>query len=239
MNLREDLKLLIYNAVKKQFGLEKNIEIIYPREQKYGDYSSNVALILSRIIKKTPDKVAEDIVKNIEYPAIEKIEIINGFINFFISDNWLLKNLKETFRKDFGAQNFGNGKKAIVEFVSANPTGPLTIPNARAAALGDALVRLMNYTGYRADAEFYVNDGGRQVELLGLSIIERMKELEGENFSIPEGGYHGEYVREIARDFLREGKKDRPLPEIKKMAVEKILSFQKETLKKYGVEFNR
>ncbi len=244
--IKENIQRSIQDIINKQFHTQIDVEIFYPKEESFGDYTTNIAFPLAKILKKSPDRVANEIVSHLKSSYIEKIEIIKGYINMFLSREGIELILESSIQKDYGRHPLGNGEKILIEFVSANPTGPLTVPNARAAAIGDALINLFNFENYQADAEFYVNDGGRQVELLGLSILERMKEMEGKKFSIPDGGYAGKYVKDIAREILSESgktllknKKTSTVPiYLREIAVKKILNMQENTLKNYGVIFD-
>jgi len=239
--IKQEIKRVIGEIVEKRFDIPLNIEITHPKEDKFGDYTTNFAFSLSKRLKKSPVNLAAEIAPLIKSSYIEKVEVINGFINIFLSGDAILSILRDAVGENYGMYEIGNKERVLIEFVSANPTGPLTIPNARAAAIGDALVKIFNFGNYRAEAEFYVNDGGRQVDLLATSILERIKEIKGQAFSIPEGGYAGDYVKEIAKEIFSgysnevEGKN---IEAVKEIAVEKIINMQRSTLKRYGVEFD-
>ncbi len=239
--IKQEIKRVIQEIIDKRFDISINIEITHPREEKFGDYTTNFAFSLSKGLKKSPIKISTDIAPLIKSPYIKKVEVINGFINIFLSKDAILSILGDAVRKNYGMYEIENKERVLVEFVSANPTGPLTIPNARAAAIGDALVKMFNFEGYQAEAEFYVNDGGRQVDLLATSILERIKEIRGQAFSIPDGGYAGDYVKGIAKGILSEYSDDvekKNIDALKEIAVEKMINMQSQTLKRYGVEFD-
>ncbi|HXY62533.1 MAG TPA: arginine--tRNA ligase [Nitrospirota bacterium] len=179
-----------------------------PREKSHGDLATTLAMTLVKPEAKAPRKIAEIIVSNIqdEDGIIEKTEIAGpGFINFiFRQDRWK----KTLFEIDadgdaFGLQNIGGGEKVLVEFVSANPTGPLHVGHGRGAAVGDALANLLAAVGYDVSREFYINDAGRQIRLLALSVYARYQQALGSEFHLPEEGYHGSYIEEIAQGFLK------------------------------------
>ncbi|MEO0106658.1 MAG: arginine--tRNA ligase, partial [candidate division WOR-3 bacterium] len=167
----------------------------------------------------------------IKSPLIsETIVYPPGFLNFVLN----LSSIKERFKED-EYLNIGNGLKVNVEFVSVNPTGPINIVNGRAAAFGDSLVRLLNYAGFKADAEYYINDCGRQIDLLAESIKQRMNQIEGKSFSIPDNGYHGEYLIPVARRFIDKNITD--IDRIKKEAVDYFIQQHQSMLKEFRVNF--
>lgn len=179
-----------------------------PREKSHGDLATTLAMALAKSEAKAPRKIAEIIVSNIqdEDGIIEKTEIAGpGFINFvFRQDRWK-KTLFEidTDGDAYGLQDIGKGEKVLVEFVSANPTGPLHVGHGRGAAVGDALANLLAAVGYDVSREFYINDAGRQIRLLALSVYARYQQALGLEFDFPDDGYHGSYIEEIAQGFLK------------------------------------
>jgi len=207
-------------------------KILKSQEEKFGDYTTNIAFLLSKKMKRNPMEVANEIVQKIDTEGIDKIEVVNGFINIFLKKEVFQKNLENTLKEDYG-NSYGKGKKINVEYVSANPTGPLHVASARAATYGDTLVNLFRFKGYIADSEYYINDGGGQVELLKESVIARMKELKGEKVQFPEGGYLGDYIIDIAKEVMK-----RNIEDVKKFAVDYILNMQKKTLERFGTNFN-
>lgn len=180
------------------------IEIEIPKKREFGDYSTNVAMILARPLKKNPQEVAGLIIDNItgESRAIFKsIEIKGpGFINFFVHEEVITSKLTGLYDagERFGHSDAGRGKKVLLEFVSANPTGALHMGHARNAAVGDALARILRAVGFDVTTEFYINDAGAQVGMLGRSVFERYRESYGLEARMPEDGYYGEYIRDIA-----------------------------------------
>jgi arginyl-tRNA synthetase len=179
-----------------------------PRDKGHGDLATTIALVLAKSEAKAPRKIAEIIVADIqdESGLIEKTEIAGpGFINFFLKqDRW-----KETLfeiEKDgpaYGLRNIGRGEKVLVEFVSANPTGPLHVGHGRGAAVGDALANLLTAVGYDVSREFYINDAGRQIRLLAQSVYARYQQALGNSINFPEDGYHGGYIEELAQGFIK------------------------------------
>ncbi|MFA5072778.1 MAG: arginine--tRNA ligase [Nitrospirota bacterium] len=179
-----------------------------PREKNHGDLATSLAMTLAKPEAKPPRKIAEIIIANIqdETGIIEKTEIAGpGFINFFLKqDSWK----KTLFAIDeeagaYGLRNIGKGERVLVEFVSANPTGPLHVGHGRGAAVGDALANLLTAVGYDVSREFYINDAGRQILLLSQSVYARYQQALGQDAVFPEDGYHGDYIHEIADAFRK------------------------------------
>jgi len=178
------------------------IEIETPREESFGDLSTPLAMGLAKAFKKAPKKIAADIVAAVEDRSIfEKIEIAGpGFINVTFAREYLSASFKKLLKaeKSFLRENVGQGRKVLIEYVSANPTGPLHIGHARGAAVGNALCNLLEESGYRIEREYYINDAGRQVKLLGLSVHAKYQQLLGIDAPFPEDGYRGQYIDDEA-----------------------------------------
>lgn len=216
------MKQEIYNIVKQSLGSisepisseinELEFEIETPRRKGFGDFSTNVALIAASKTGHKPRDIAEKIVSqinNMGSEIIEKIEIAGpGFINFFLKDKSFVGQLKKIYDSPdtYGKSDFGVGKKVIVEFVSANPTGYLHFGHARNAAVGDSISRLLSFSGFHVEKEFYINDAGMQMQMLGKSVFARLQELRGIESTLPEDGYKGEYIIEIAKEILHKNK---------------------------------
>lgn len=185
-----------------------NFIIETPREEGFGDYSTNVAFILAPQLKKKPLDVANMLVGGMQGSDLcQSVTVAGaGFINFFLRDNLWQQLLKDTALKGIESlyPNVGGGKKVLVEFVSANPTGPLHIGHGRGAAVGDVLANLLEKTGHTVGREYYINDAGRQIRTLGRSTFLRLKELKGEVVEYPQDLYQGDYVRELARKVMDE-----------------------------------
>jgi arginyl-tRNA synthetase len=244
--LREILK----KAVSAQHA-EVSIEIEIPKEEGFGDLSTPIAMGLAKPLKKPPRKIAEDIVNSLENKEIfEKIDIAGpGFINFTFSKRYLCDELKELIEKqdNFLIEDIGKGRRVQIEFVSANPTGPLHLGHGRGAALGAALSNLLTEAGYRVEREYYINDAGRQVRLLGMSVLAKYKQLIGIEYPFPEDGYRGEYIEDLAKEFKesqksrvksRELKDEELLEEITDFAYKKMLAAIKKDLEDFGVFFD-
>ncbi|MAO66395.1 MAG: arginine--tRNA ligase [Balneola sp.] len=190
----------------QQFDLEEEpeIQIEDPRQPEHGDASSNIAMTLARPLKNNPRAIAQQIVDGLEYDEkkVSAVEIAGpGFINFRYSEEYLFDELSEILKTgaEFGKSDSHQGKRILVEFVSANPTGPLTVGHGRNAVLGDTVARLFEWTGADVEREYYFNDAGRQMRVLGESVRARYLELLGKDSEFPEGGYEGEYIRDIAQ----------------------------------------
>jgi arginyl-tRNA synthetase len=204
--MEKALRAILNQVVKRLTGSELGtIEIEIPKEEGFGDLSTPVAMGLAKVLKKPPRKIAEEIVAMIEPADIfERIEIAGpGFINFYFSRVFIGRKLIELLKKgdSFLSENIGKGKKVQIEFVSANPTGPLHLGHGRGAAFGAALANLLAETGFRIEKEFYINDAGRQVRLLGLSVFAKYKVLCGKEYPFPEEGYRGYYIDGLAAEF--------------------------------------
>ncbi len=183
--------------------LNAPINIEKPRDASHGDAATNLAMTLAGRLKKAPRKIAEELVDALEYDSthITDVEIAGpGFINFRFADGWLFNQLSDIIASgsDYGKTDGAKGKKVLIEFVSANPTGPLTVGHGRNAVLGDTIARLLEWTGADVQREYYFNNAGRQMRLLGQSVYTRYAQQHGVDCELPEGGYEGEYIGDIA-----------------------------------------
>ena len=192
-----------------KFELNARIGVESPRESEYGDFSTNIAMHLARELKKPPRQIAQEIIGNMDVSCtyIDRVETAGpGFINFYLNRDWIFDALRtiSVHGENYGKLGLGNGKKVLVEFVSANPTGPLHIGNARGGALGDCIASVLEAAGYDVTREFYTNDAGNQIEKFGLSLEARyIQQLRGEQaVEFPEDGYHGDDIRDHARDYI-------------------------------------
>lgn len=211
-----ELKNIIEQAVKKavsngalpeaempQFNIEK------PANKDNGDYSTNVAMAGARAFKKAPRMIAEAIASCIDLDgtAFDRVEIAGpGFMNFFLSQQFYSNVLKDVFScgKDYGRSDYGQGKRVLVEFVSANPTGPMHIGNARGGAIGDCLASVLDWAGFSVNREFYVNDAGNQIEKFATSLEVRYLQHYDSSVELPEDAYHGQDIVEHAENFIKE-----------------------------------
>jgi len=182
------------------------IKLEVPKDKQHGDYACNIAMQLAKPLRTAPRNIANAIVSHISGGDIEKCEVAGaGFINFYLKPDYLYKVMQQIEQKNgYGKIDLGKGKKVMVEFVSANPTGPMHMGNARGGALGDCLASVLEYAGYDVTREFYVNDAGNQIEKFASSLNARyIQELKGEDaIEFPEDGYHGDDIREHAKAFI-------------------------------------
>ena len=185
-----------------------------PKQESFGDLSSNIALLISKQMKENPLGVAEKIKAKLLNINIKNIDAITvtppGFINFVIKQNFYQNNLKSIIqdKDDFGKDFKGKDKSANVEFVSANPTGPLTVGHGRNAVIGDTVSNILEWHDYKVTREYYYNDAGKQMQTLGKSVEARYLELLEKSFEFPEGGYQGDYIIEIAKEIINNNGKD-------------------------------
>jgi arginyl-tRNA synthetase len=213
--MKQTLTEILLEALKRakekgELKLETQpvITLETPKDKNHGDLATTLALTLAKAEGKPPRKIAEIMLANIqdEEGIISKTEIAGpGFINFFLKQDRWSKTLFDidTEAHEYGLKDIGKGEKVQVEFVSANPTGPLHVGHGRGAAVGDALANLLASVGYDVQREFYINDAGRQVRLLAQSIYARYQQALGNNVVFPEDGYHGEYIAEVAQDLIK------------------------------------
>ena len=227
-------------------GHTPQITLERPKQAQYGDYSSNVALQLAKTLKRNPRELAAALIAALEpSQRVARVEMAGaGFINVFLSDTARREVIARILdqRDAFGTVAAAEGSRAIVEFVSANPTGPLHVGHGRAAAVGDAIARLVESQGYRVHREYYYNDAGAQIVNLALSVQARVREAAGASAPFPADGYQGEYVREIARAYLAEHPDDDAgddLDTIRNFAVSTMRREQDADLSAFGVRFDR
>ena len=233
---------------KLKIKFKDNFTIEVPHNPEHGDFSTNVALVNAKRNRRKPlflaDKIAEHFSKLRDYKAVDVAG--PGFINFKMANSYYHHKLLDISKtKKYGTSKYGKGKKVLLEFVSANPTGPLNVVSARAAAYGDSLYRILNYVGFKAFREYYVNDAGNQVDILAESVEIRYRELYGEKIDeFPPEAYHGEYIKDLALKLsLIDSTKlfhiteiDR-LERMKNFALEELHKEHVESLKRFGVEF--
>ncbi|MBE6809455.1 MAG: arginine--tRNA ligase [Ruminococcaceae bacterium] len=210
---KKQLKNLLINAAKAAIENGELCEaelapfkVEVPADRKNGDYAVNAAMVWARGFKSAPRAIAEKLMANIDFDGtfIEKYEIAGpGFINFFLSDKYYANIVADVITKgdDYGKSNFGEGKRVLVEFVSANPTGPMHIGNARGGALGDCLAAVMSAAGYYTEREFYINDAGNQINKFGLSLDLRYQQIYADGVEMPEDSYHGDDIIAHAKAF--------------------------------------
>lgn len=248
--IENNLKLALQEAIKKSFDLDvSDILIERPKDLNHGDYASNVAMKICKLAKMKPIDVANTLVSNIDLAkaSIEKIEIAGpGFMNFFISSNTLTQVINKVLmeKDNYGKSNAGKGMKINVEYVSANPTGDLHPGHARGAAMGDSITRLMKMAGYDVTREYYINDAGNQIHNMAKSLQARYLQVCGIDAQVPEDGYHGPDLVEIAKELYAEVK-DAYIEDnqanyefFRQYGLNKELDKLKADLKAFNVEFD-
>lgn len=250
MNIEETVRKAVRDTILKLKFTDDpafTIELVRTKSKEYGDVATNIALKLAGILKKNPREIAEQIQKNLELDngQISKTEIAGpGFINFFYNPDWIYTQLAKILAKGekFGHNRIGAGKKAQVEFVSANPTGPLTIGHGRQAVLGDTVANILSACGYQVVREYYFNNAGRQMRILGESVRLRYLELLGESVEFSDEFYQGEYIRDIAHAVLNEYgdslRRQPDSPVFKDTAERLIFDDIKKTLGRLGITFD-
>jgi arginyl-tRNA synthetase len=260
--MKDEIKKIVLAAAVKAFekGLLisdefPGIEFEEPKHEGQGDISTNFAMISASAQKMAPRKIAEAVTSFIktssekESGLIKKVEIAGpGFINFFLSDKSWYSIIETVFiqDKEYGSSDFGKNRKVQVEFVSANPTGPLHVGHGRGAAVGDATGNILSFAGFDVQKEYYINDSGRQINTLGKSVWLRLLEKRGKKIDFPTDCYQGDYIKEFARevllkkgnDFL-EREESEAISECAKYAAGHILKGIKDDLKSFGVEFDQ
>lgn len=249
---------LIKTETLPEIAIEKS------RKDEFGDFATNIAMLLAPLEKRPPREIAAIIASKIQetkttgVPLVKKCEVAGpGFINIFLMEDFWLSTLKDILDKGFtfGQSDAGAGKKVLLEFVSANPTGPLHIGHGRGAAVGDALARLLKAAGYDVTKEFYINDIGKQVYILGLSVYIRYLQLLNKKIDLPENSYKGEYIKDVAEEFRKvngdgfdidaldfqesaQPKMMELLLPVIKFAQNRLLNDIKKDLVNFGVEFD-
>ncbi len=260
--MKQRIRKLILSAIKKAYekGNLPSAELPEVKvdeeedEQKvkaHGEFSTNIAMIMASVQKMPPPKIAEAITKHIDDDPDEilaKTEIAGpGFINFFINKSSWYSVLHQIHQEDtrYGVSNIGNGAKVQLEFVSANPTGPLHVGHGRGAAVGDSLANILSFCGYTVEREYYINDSGGQINTLGQSVWLRYRELFGEEIDFPEDCYQGEYISDFARTIMEQKgrtlfdqKEEKAIYYCARFAAENILTGIRKDLESFGVVFD-
>ena len=255
--MKENIRTIILNSLNRACETgdlpsaeAPVVEIEEPKVASHGDFSTNIAMVSASVQKMPPRKIAEAIVKHMEDPhrIINKSEIAGpGFINFFITPSAWHPILREIHEADtrYGSSDMGEGKRIQVEFVSANPTGPLHVGHGRGAAVGDAMANILSFCGYDVQKEYYINDSGRQIATLGRSVYLRLMALLGEEIEFPEDCYQGDYIVELAENLrareggvLSECTEEEAVDFCAKYAAKEILAGIQADLASFGVSFD-
>ena len=218
------------------------IEVERTKDAQHGDFATNLAMRLGKATRQNPRKLAEALAAALpQDPAVAKVEIAGaGFINFFLKDNAYHAEIGRVLAQGdaYGTSAKGAGRRVVVEFVSANPTGPLHVGHGRQAALGDALASLLQATGYQVTREYYYNDAGVQIQNLALSVQARARGLRPGDPGWPENGYAGEYVQDVARDLAASGGNIDDLETVRAFAVAYLRGEQNRDLEEFGLQFD-
>ncbi len=246
------IKEFLISAAKNSFGENelRDFSIEVPKDRSHGDYAVNAALVWSKQLKNNPRSIAEKLLENADFGGtyIEKAEIAGpGFINFFLNSDFYGDIVLDVLEKgeDYGKSDYGKGKRVLVEFVSANPTGPMHIGNARGGALGDCLAAVLSAAGFYTEREFYINDAGNQINKFALSLDLRYRQLFEENVEMPEDSYHGEDITAHAKAFaeingdsyLQKSEEERRKALVD-FALPKNIAGLKEDLAKYRINYD-
>ncbi len=241
-----DFFIPVIKSALRSTGIETNKQIIIeqPAEKKFGDFSTNIALLTAKECRRNPRELAQQIIEHLVFPpdTIAKIEVAGpGFINFHLTSFFIMRSLQQVLHEGdaYGKGSVGTGKRAIVEYVSANPTGPLTIGRGRGGVLGDCIANLIATQGYEVTREYYFNDAGRQMQILGESVRFRYLERCGKEKEFPETHYKGEYIKDIAENIYSEHgaalAEDSTVLTFKESAETIIFSSIKKTLERLGI----
>ncbi len=257
MEVKQDIAQRITKAVEKaqekgelpqDLSMEVKIEI--PSRSEQGDFATGAPMAMARQVKSNGRTVAGIIVKHLDIDdsPVLRVDIAGpGFLNFFLDRSWLERAMARIWSEgpSYGRSDYCRGRKVLLEFVSANPTGPMNVVNARAAAVGDCLASLLEMSGCQVSREFYVNDAGNQTDILADSLEVRYMQALGQDAQMPENGYQGDYIKDLANDLVQEKGSslcDLPHPQrhdaIKEYALERMIAWQKRTLLDYGLEFD-
>lgn len=249
--LRRKIREILREILRKHYpeACQLNFEVERPRKEGLGDLSTNVALLLQGRLKRPSLELAHELREKLEERAdlFERVEVAGpGFINFWINPQVYRENLREILKEgpNYGKIDLGKGKRVHIEFVSANPTGPLHIGHGRGAAYGDSLARILQFAGFEVFKEYYINDRGTQMDILGASVYLRARELKGEKVAFPEDYYQGDYIYDIAKEALNlypdllEKEEKEAISLCRELAIKTILKDIREDLEVFRVEYD-
>ena len=246
MTAHDTIRAALTEAAARLGAPGADVVLERPRDPTHGDIATNLALALAKKVGQKPRAVAEQLVKDLTLPPglVRKTEIAGpGFINFFLADAQVVGALPAILAAGaaYGKTDVGHGATFNVEFVSANPTGPLHVGHGRQAALGDAIAALLEWTGWKVTREFYYNDAGGQIMNLARSVQARIRQARGLSAEIPEQGYQGDYIRELAERYVAENARDpegNDLDAVRRFAVRELRAEQDRDLQAFGVKFD-
>ena len=246
MTALETIRTALAHAASRLGASDVEVALERPRDPTHGDLATNLALTLAKQLGQKPRAIADKLIAGLELPAgvVRKTEIAGpGFINFFLADAQVVSALPAILAAgaNYGKTDVGHGATINVEFVSANPTGPLHVGHGRQAALGDAIAALLEWTGWKVSREFYYNDAGGQIMNLARSVQARIRQARGLPAEIPEQGYQGEYIRDIAERYVAEHPQDKEggdLDAVRRFAVRELRAEQDGDLQMFGVKFD-
>lgn len=241
--MKELLREIIKSALPEDMNISiEDIMIEIPSNKKNGDYSSNIAMQLAKKVHRNPLEIADLLKNNMSGIQLERIEVATpGFLNFFVKKEYLFENINTILKQkeNYGRSHIGNSKKINIEFVSANPTGILHLGHARGASYGDSLARILEFAGYDVTREYYINDAGNQIHNLELSILGRYEELCNRPSTLPEDGYHGKEIIDIAQTLKQEyGENGIDPSVVKQRGLDYLLGNIKKDLANFRVSFD-
>ena len=244
MNIKDNLKDLLKKAITN-LGVDEDIDIVVeiPKNKTHGDYATNIAMVLSKKLKDNPMNIAEKLKNFLNDELIETITIMPpGFINFNLNKDYLFKNINTILeeKNNYGKTNIGNNTKINIEYVSANPTGTLHVGHARGATYGDSLSRILSFLNYDVTREYYINDAGNQMNNLGISIKVRYLNICNIKAKLPEDGYHGQEIIDIANKIYEQygdQKQNEDVAFFKKYGLEILLKKIKQDIDTYRFNF--
>src|SRR6056297_743821 len=225
-----------------------DIKVEVPREKEHGDYATNIAMVTAKHFKRSPREIAELLIENIDVKLIKSISVDGpGFINFELNNSWLYDTIRliDRLQNKYGEINVANNQKVLIEFVSANPTGPLHVGHSRGAVVGDMTANIMEEAGFDVTREYYFNDAGNQIDILAESTLIRYKQLFDIDIELPKNAYHGEYLIGIAKQLkdeygksLLEKEQDEQIKICKEFSFKKLKTKIEDDLKYFGIKFD-
>lgn len=250
-NLKNSIKeALVTTLNQEDISLDQipDIKVEVPREKEHGDYATNIAMVMAKHFKKAPRQIAELISENIDSELIKDVSVAGpGFINFELENEWLYEtiDLIDEYQEKYGEVDIGENKRVLIEFVSANPTGPLHVGHSRGAVVGDMTANIMETAGYEVDREYYFNDAGNQINILAESTLIRYKQLFDIEVELPKNSYHGEYLINIAEELknkwgkeLLDKDKEEQLKICRDFAFKKLKNKIEKDLNYFGIKFD-